>query len=161
MDDRPFPADITTEDEALRRLYRYWNGRRGGLRFPSRVAIDPVDFAYALGRVSLIEVQRDPLRFRYRLVSTMLTEHLGYEMTGKYVDDIPEPSMRDFTRRFYERALALRAPLHEIGTALIERYSWRHEVLVLPLAADGETIDMLLIYRKTERPTVVSVGPRE
>jgi hypothetical protein len=156
MTDRPLPVEIASQDDRLLRLYRYWNDRRGELRFPPRASIDPVDFPYALGRVSLVEVQRNPLRFRYRLVGTLLTEHLGYEMTGKYVEDIPEPSMREFTRSFYERALERQAPLHEAGMALIERYSWQHEVLLLPLASDGETIDMLLIYRNTERPTAIS-----
>jgi len=152
----PLPVEIASQDDRLLRLYRYWNDRRGELRFPPRASIDPVDFPYALGRVSLIEVQRNPLRFRYRLVGTLLTQHLGYEMTGKYVDDIPEPAMREFTLSFYERALKRQEPLHEAGTALIERYSWQHEVLVLPLASDGETIDMLLVYRNTERPTAIS-----
>jgi hypothetical protein len=154
------PAEIASADERLCRLYRYWNGRRGGRRFPSRDDVDPLDFPYALGRVSLIEVERDPLRFRFRLVSTGLTEHLGYEMTGKYVDDLPEPSMREFTRAFYERALDRHAPLHEASTVLIERYTWQYEVLVLPLASDGETVDMLMIYRRTERPAAASVGER-
>lgn len=157
MNDGSAPIEIASEDERLRRLYRYWNDRRGDRRFPARQDIDPVDFSFALGRVSLIEVERDPLRFRYRLVSTEVTRHLGYEMTGKYVEDIPEASMRDFVRRFYERALEHQAPLHDGGTVLIERYSWSYEVLLLPLAADGETINMLLIYRRTELPTVVSL----
>jgi hypothetical protein len=156
MNDRPFPVEIASQDDRLLRLYRYWNDRRGELRFPPRANIDPVDFPYALGRVSLVEVQRNPLRFRYRLVGTLLTQHLGYEMTGKYVEQIPEPSMREYTRRFYERALQRQEPLHEAGTELIERYAWQHEVLVLPLASDGATIDMLLIYRNTERPTAIS-----
>jgi hypothetical protein len=156
MTDRPLPVEIASQDDRLLRLYRYWNNCRGDLRFPPRASIDPMDFPYALGRVSLVEVQRNPLRFRYRLVGTLLTQHLGYEMTGKYVEEIPEPSMREFTRSFYERALERQGPFHETGTALIERYSWQHEVLVLPLASDGETIDMLLIYRNTERPTAIS-----
>jgi hypothetical protein len=141
-----------SKDERLLRLYRYWNDRRGSRQFPARGDIDPIDFPYALGRVSIVEVHRDPLRFRYRLVSTRLTQHLGYEMSSKYVDDIPEPAMRDFTRAFYKRALEHGAPLYESGAPRIERQQWQHETLVLPLASNGTEIDMLLIYRNTERP---------
>jgi hypothetical protein len=156
MEDRALPVELTSADERLLRLYRYWNERRGSRRFPARDDLDPLDFPYALGRVSIVEVRRDPLGFRYRLVSTSVTEHLGYEMTGKDVEDVPEPSMRAFVRDFYRRALAQEAPVHETGTVLIERYSWWHETLALPLASDRETIDMLLIYRNTERPTPVA-----
>ena len=47
----------------------------------------------------------DPPRFRYRLVSTELTEHLGYEMTGRHADEIAEPDVRRYTEQFYEQAL--------------------------------------------------------
>jgi len=149
-------ALISSTDESLLRLYRYWSGRRGRASFPSSADIDLADFAYAQSHVSIIEVQRDPVRFRYRHVSTALTAHLGYEMTGRSVEEIPEPSMRAFTRRFYEQAVQRRAPLHDVNTVLIERYSWSYEVLILPFAADGETIDTLLIYRRTEPPTAAS-----
>lgn len=150
-----------TADKRLLALYHYWCWRRGSRRFPAREDIDPIDFAFALGRVSIIEINREPLTFRYRLVSTQLTEHLGYEMSGKYVDDIPSSGHREFARAFYERALAEAAPLYETGTAVIDDYAWWHETLVLPLASDGENIDMLLIYRNTRRPEMVDPRYRE
>lgn len=146
----------TTKDDRLLRLYRYWEEKRGRRPFPARSDIDPLDFPYALGRVSMIDVLHDPLRFRYRLVSTQLTEHLGYEMTGKFVEEIPDLSMQEFARAYYERALACGAPHYESGTVLIDRFGWRHETLSLPLSSDGQTIDMLLIYRNTSRPEVVT-----
>jgi hypothetical protein len=81
-------------------------------------------------------------------------------MTGKFVDDIPEIEMRQFTRAFYERALDHRAPLHEAGSVLIGVHAWWHETLVLPLSSDGERIDMLMIYRNTLPPVTVSPGYR-
>ena len=79
---------VTSGDEALRRLYQYWLERRGARAFPSRSDIDPLDFVYALGRVSIVEIMPGPKRFRYRLVSSQLTDHLGYEMSSRYVGDI-------------------------------------------------------------------------
>ena len=146
----------TSRDQRIVRLYRYWDESRGARSFPGRADIDSIDFTFALERVSIIEVHRDPLRFRYRLVSTHLTEHLGYEISSKYFEDIPEPSMREFARAFYERALERQGPLYETGSVVIGRHEWWHETLLLPLAADGETIDMFLIYRNTERPVAVA-----
>jgi len=37
----------------------------GERRFPARADIDPLDFGYVLGHVMLLDVLRDPLRFRY------------------------------------------------------------------------------------------------
>jgi hypothetical protein len=147
-----------TRDDALKRLYIYWTDRRGTKRFPSRRDIDPLDFGFAVGRVSLIDVVGSPVRFRYRLVSTTLTRHLGYEMTGKFLDEVPEPEMQVFTRNFYMKALDLRAPFFESGEFVIDARHWRHETLVLPLSADETTINMLMIYRRTEPPIAVQPG---
>jgi hypothetical protein len=136
----------------LRRLYLYWRERCGTQVFPSRDDIDPVDFSYALGRVSLIEVMEDPPRFFYRLVSTQLTQHLGYEMTGKFLDQSPEPEMRDFAERHYRRALATAAPLYECDEIVLDGRRWWHESLALPLSSDGQTINMLMIFRTTSEP---------
>jgi hypothetical protein len=72
------------------------DGRRGAKRYASRDEIDPLDFGCAVGRVSLVDVLEGPRRFRYRLVSTSLTARLGYEMTGKFLDEI---QARDAWRR--------------------------------------------------------------
>jgi hypothetical protein len=148
--------EMQTTDQRMLRIYHYWQLQRRGRRFPARKDLDPIDFNFALGRVSIIEVHREPLQFRYRLVSTRLTEHLGYEMTGRSVDDITDSAMREFTRAFYERVLARAAPTYECGSVVINGFRWSHETLALPLSAGGENIDMLLIYRNTERPIKVS-----
>ncbi|HYM04546.1 MAG TPA: PAS domain-containing protein [Stellaceae bacterium] len=148
-----------TTDPVLKRLYAYWRQRRGAKRFPSRNEIDPLDFGFALGRVSLIEVLDGPRRFRYRLVATTLTEHLGYEMTGKYLDEIPESQMRTYTEALYAKALAVQAPYHTRDEIVLDDRRWKHEALVLPLSANDRTIDMLMIYRTTERPVRVWRDP--
>ena len=140
------------EHPILQRMYRYWDAKRGGRRYPSRADIDPMDFKFALGRVSLVDVLRDPLRFRYRIVATQLTEHLGYEMTGKLADEIPEPDVRDYTILGYTRAVAAESAVHDAGEIVVDRRRWTMESLFLPLSTDGSTIDMLLVCRITERP---------
>lgn len=151
--DSPAALEPETGDAAMKRLYLYWAERRGARRCPSRTDIDPLDFGYALGRVSLIDVLSHPRRFRYRLVSTSLTARLGYEMTGKFLDEIPETEMRAYTERLYLTALAKAVPLHVRDEAVIDGRRWKHEALVLPLSSDGGAVDMLMIYR-TADPTV-------
>jgi hypothetical protein len=144
-------AALTT-DAALIRLYAYWRERRGAKRFPARSDIDPVDFSFALGRVSLVDVLNAPRRFRFRLVATILTEHLGYEMTGKFLDQVPQIETRAYTERLYATALERRNPLYARDEIVLDGRRWKHEVLVLPLSSDDRSIDMLMIYRVTDRP---------
>jgi hypothetical protein len=127
----------STRHPVIRRFYDYWDEKRGDRPFPSRADIDPLDFKFALGRVSLIDVTHDPLRFRYRIVASYLTEHLGYEMTGKFADEIPEPATRDYTIGRYTDAVMAHAPVHELGDVVIDGRHWAQEVLLLPLARDG------------------------
>jgi hypothetical protein len=145
-----------TTDAVLKRLYDYWCERRRGKRYPSRRDIDPAEFSFALGRVSLIDVFDAPCRFRYRLVATTLTENLGYEMTGKFLDQIPQSETRAYTEAFYTKALAAQAPFHARDEVVLDGRRWKHEALVLPLSADGVTIDMLMIYRATDRPSAAA-----
>lgn len=145
--------ELKSSDAVLKRLYRYWAERRGAKRYPSRNDIDPLEFGFALGRVSLVDVVGQPRRFRYRLVSTSLTQRLGYEMTGKFLDEIPETEMRAYTERLYLTALEKGTPLHLQDEAMIDGRRWKHEALVLPLSSDGSSVDMLMIYRTAE-PTV-------
>jgi hypothetical protein len=141
-----------TADAALVRLYAYWRERRGAKRYPARRDIDPLDFGFALGRVSLVDVLGIPRRFRYRLVATILTEHLGYEMTGKYLDQIPETEMRAYTARLYAAALGQASPFFARDEIVLDGRQWKNEALVLPLSSDDRSIDMLMIYRATDRP---------
>ncbi|WP_119420822.1 PAS domain-containing protein [Desertibaculum subflavum] len=134
--------------ESARRLLDYWLERRGGRHWPARKDIAPADFAFALGKVSLVECAGSPPRFRYRVVSTGLTEQLGYEMTGRFTEDIPEPDVRSYVERLYAAAMAHGEPYHETGTLVLDGREWAYETLVLPLSTDDVRIEMLLIYRE-------------
>lgn len=140
----------------LQRILEYWNQRRGDREFPARRDIDPVEFGYALGHVSLIEVQYAPLRFRFRLVPSAISHYLGYEMTGKYADEIREPELKAFLVARYTKVVNQRRPLAEMGDHILDGRRWRHQAIYLPLAADGTTIDMLLSCRIAEKPRQTS-----
>ena len=139
-------------DSRLRRLYDYWRERHVGDRPPGRAELDPLDFPYAVGFVTLIDVGHDPLRFRFRLVASPVTEHLGYELTGRYVDEVPEPAMRAYLDESYRRLVAERRPLHERGERVLDRRVWRHESMLLPCCGPDGAINMIISARVTETP---------
>src|SRR6266481_6045374 len=116
----PSEHPISIDSPILRRLLVDWQFRRDERTFPSRKDFDPVDLAYALGKLLLIEVLYEPLRFRYRLIGSELVQRAGIDLTGKMVDEFPEPEYREFALRQYAAAVDLRCPI-----------STRHNRLVL------------------------------
>jgi hypothetical protein len=132
----------------LPRLLDYWEGKRAGRPMPSWAGMDPLDFSYMLGRVSLVEVHPGPpRRFRYRVVATTLALQLGYEMTGRFTDEIPEPQVRAYVEAQYGQLVDARVPLVDGGERMLDGRRWNHQCLYLPLSSDGETVDRLLAAR--------------
>jgi len=129
----------------LLRLYDYWVSRHHGELFPSRQDIDPADFKFALGVVTLVDVLHDPLRFRFRLIGSVMAQRMGWDLTGKMVDDVPDDTYREGLLAAYHRMIADRQPSTTLYERLIDGKTRRFEVLRLPLATDGKTIDMLLL----------------
>lgn len=124
-------------------LYRLWLGKRRGERLPGRRDFDPVEMPQLLPYLTLFDVEHEPLRFRIRLVGTAIVGAMGRDTTGLYLDALDR--IEDVARRARELVLA-RRPFYHSGLPL----TWTHRdyrtysVLGLPLANDGETVDMLL-----------------
>lgn len=132
----------------LRRLYRYWDEKRAGRRFPARSDIDPTDLPYLLGWLNLIDVLHNPLRFRYRLQGTKLVWHTGFEMTGKFLDEHPQPEFRTYLARSWQRIVDSGEPEHEVHDQFLDETAQRFESLRLPLSSDGVRVDMLILAIK-------------
>lgn len=133
------------DDKRLRRLLAYWQGKCEGNRLPGRQHIDPVEFPYVLGWVSLIDVSHNPRRFRYRLFGSLIVERFGVDLTGRYLEDFEQPEFRAFLERAWNAVVDSRAPAHEFNNRVIDETRYEFETLRLPLASDGETVDMLLV----------------
>jgi hypothetical protein len=140
----------------LQQLHAYWQGLRKGAAWPSRKDIDPAGLRFILGHVFLLDVERAPPAFRYRLFGVNLARRAGYELTGKTVDEIPAADMRAFLRQQYEAMLAQPQPMLERGERSLLG-TRRFELLLLPLAEDGKTLDMILgalLYADPTTPEV-------
>jgi len=135
--------DITSE--RLARLFDYWESKKAGRKLPARAALDPVDFPYILPNLALADVLRDPLRFRFRVVGTEVVRRDGTDLTGKFTDDHPLPEYRELLGRTYSAVVAGGEPAVFRRERLMDGKPRQYEVLYLPLAADGVTIDMLMI----------------
>lgn len=136
------PADIA--DPLISRLFNYWQTRRGGRRFPGRPDIDPIDFAYVLGNVVLIDVTQPGPRFRYRLIGTNLLLRDAHDRTGHWIDELPSLEYRRTVLARLNGLAERPAPVFVRNVAVLDNRQYDYEALWLPLAADGETLDMLM-----------------
>lgn len=128
----------------LARLYAYWLGLKGDRRFPARRDLDPVDLRYVLGHLLLLDVLRDPLRFRYRLHGAEITSRVGYDLTGKLLDEMPDLEYRDYAIRRCQELAENGEPLVIRRDRTLYGKPGSYEALWLPFSEDGVNVTMLL-----------------
>jgi len=134
------PAAI--QSPRLQRFHGYWAGKRRGGSLPGRADIDPVEFPWALGFVSLYDVLPGG-DIRVRLDASQAVAFFGPDLTGLSLGAHPQPEFGAIMRRTLGGVVADRAPLVLQRELELHARYWRYEVLLLPFAADGRTIDMI------------------
>lgn len=129
----------------LGRLLRDWQARCANGLLPARRDFTPEQLGYILGNLILWDIQGDPPVATYRLYGSNFAIHRIGEMTGKRLDQLPDPAMRSMAMHGLQKVIAERQPLLTRG-----RYARPGdtvvaiETLTLPLAGDGHRIDMIL-----------------
>ena len=84
-----FTRDSLAEDYA-KALFDYWHAVCGPNALPPLSAIDPTRLpSSCLSYLSVLDVERDPLRLKSRLTGTALVEQLGMSQAGRYLDELP------------------------------------------------------------------------
>jgi hypothetical protein len=140
------PADCEDDlhDPRLQRLYDYWRGRCGGGAMPARSAIDPLDFRYILGYVTLVEVEPAPRRYRFKLDGSILAMLSGMDYTGRYLDELGLPDYVAFVAASYDRVVDGRRPYAYRKLGAFDKKSFNEETLILPLGRDGRVEHLLV-----------------
>lgn len=145
LDGNEFVPLSTLHDQALHRLYAEWQQRRKGRAFPARADFDPLEMKYVVGKLSLIEVRHHPLRFFFRVHAGGAAERLGFDLTRKFLDDYPDIRHRDLIHDHFICVLAEGMPISIRRDAqATDNHVLQCEATVLPLAKDGQSIDMLI-----------------
>jgi hypothetical protein len=131
---------------ALRALVEYWRAKRGERRMPARRDIDPIDIPTLLPHLALIDVLPGAPRFRFRLVGTRITRSAGRDMTGRAADEEAYGEHLDGVLTVYGSSIERGGPTYGHNRAV---YLQREEIILewvnLPLSADGETVNMILL----------------
>jgi hypothetical protein len=144
--DYRLPSDRSGWHPLCRDLLEYWEKIAPPGLLPGRQHLSPTDIPALLPRVWMLDVFRQPLRFRYRLVGTAEVRTLGRETTGQWLDEAHPEFLADPTLNGRFRFMV------ETGEPTWRRgpVRWGHdsehrlvENCMVPLAADGSHVDII------------------
>ena len=130
-------------------FHRYWQRIHPAAgTLPGRQHFDPLEIHPLLPNIWLVDVVRPQLRFRYRLVGTRIAEAVGRDTTGMWLDEVhPDLHPGSQTYEHYLSVADQGRPSWRRGRPVFMAYSERCaeiERLLLPLAGDGKTVDMIV-----------------
>lgn len=127
-------------------LYEYWLRMAPAGRLPGRQHFDPMEIPHLLPNVWLIDVHRDPFRFWRRLVGTRIEEFAGRSLVNGWVADGVDERRQSSVHKILTDVVVTGQPSWRRGKSTIrhERGYSELERIYLPLASDGETVDMIL-----------------
>ncbi len=129
-----------------RTAFAYWDRIRAGRAMPSRAELDPADICGILPCVFLLDVARAPLDFRYRLIGTKMASHLNRDLTEIWMSEIAHQRPPSRIWSACARVVATRLPLSSDTPYVGKHHEFKKtEDLILPLSADGETVNMLFV----------------
>lgn len=119
---------------------------------PARADFPPESLTPWMGHIQIVErvSEGDMVRHRVRLAGTRIVYYEGRDNTGLFLDDVVPRDQRDEILEPYRRCAETRTPIYSAFYSCSEgAISSQLERLILPLAADGKTIDQFLvaIYR--------------
>ena len=139
-----FPLEQMQPDMQL--LYEYWCSISPDRRLPGRQHFDPADVLRLLPNLLLIDVHREPMSFMIRLAGSKIEEFAGENLTGKrFAHRLKGVHLRRAEKNL-RTVVNLKQPSWRRGKPLIrwEKNFAELERLFLPLARDGEIVDMIL-----------------
>lgn len=129
-------------------LLDYWTGLEAGGRIPSRAAVNPIELPRLLKSIGLIDAVPEiggTFRFRYRLVGTRINHIHGSDFTDRWVHEERSGVHGELVEQLYLDAASRRAPqFSRIRMKYVDNRELEIDRLVMPLASDGENVDMLL-----------------
>jgi hypothetical protein len=134
---------LSIADPLLRRLYEYWLEKKGDRVAPSRGDISPADIVEILPLIYLIEIVGE--RLRVRLAGTSIAAEMGGNITGKYLDELGLAEAQAAVIAEYQKSARAIVPVASTWKyAKVDGRELDYERVILPLSADGKTVNMFL-----------------
>lgn len=133
--------------ETIAWLFDFWLSKFDGERRPRKQDMDPLELgtrnAPILRHICLYDVERNPFRFRYRLVGGAIPDAGGLAKPGLYIDDVEASGRVDAELiKVCETGL----PWYKNGPSMIAHRTNIEaiEALTVPLRGETDRIDFLL-----------------
>ena len=139
--------DVTDLRSPITRAgYEYWLMKKGDREFPARADFDPLLERPKLSRnLVLVDVERDPVDFRYRYIGTTVRENMAAEWTGKRMSEIPMQRAPNPIWQHHLWVLEHRRPRFYRPAYLGPHKQFKFiESAQFPLGPDGGEIDMMM-----------------
>jgi hypothetical protein len=137
------------QNSILRKGFALWTRKKGKRRMAARDEMSPRDMSDFLRNIVLVKVLDGGNEFQFRIVGDAIVVVQGTSFQGKTTAEMEQafPGYGDSLREVYKQMCATKEPLAFRGNALSRSTgrSFFHETLLLPLGADGETVDHILV----------------
>ncbi len=137
-----------TLNNDLKRFLAYWHEKRGQNPIPARSDIDPMDLRSLLSGICILDLEYANAkldRVKIRLAGTQFYQMIGYEITGRYIDEIlPTAQYSKFKHQLTESIENL--------TPIFQSFEWEdgplsnpvyHQILA-PLGEHGKPIEQYI-----------------
>jgi len=132
------------ESEKLRRFHQVWMDLKGEGDLPFRAEVSPEQLGFLLGQVTIVDVLREPLNFRFKLIGTKIEEAGRHGDQGKTVDQIEPVAYRQMVAAAYREVVEGREPVcHRINYQHHQRQVTLERV-ILPFTLAGGDVEVLL-----------------
>ena len=133
-------------DPIIAKIFRYWDGKRGGRRMPSRAAIDPVELRRLVPNTMLIDVVEPGDRYRIRLVGGAISDFFGTNMAEDWEGHRFAPDLIARMNKIMASVVANRVPHFRTGRARwhVDKSFRGFEACWLPLSPDDERVNKIL-----------------
>ncbi|WP_417454664.1 PAS domain-containing protein [Kiloniella sp.] len=126
--------------------YKYWLSKCQGGTIPSREDISPAEMVPFLPNILLLDVENEPLDFRFRLIGTRIVPLLKRDYTGELMSTIDNLKSPNSVWKNCCKAVDLAEPVYAFTPYVGPKKDILDvEDLILPLASDGKNVNMLMI----------------
>ncbi|EKE78824.1 MULTISPECIES: PAS domain-containing protein [Oceanibaculum] len=127
--------------------FAYWDRIRGDRRMPRFADIDAVDIPKLLPHALVLEVEPDPLDFRYRLIGEHVGTFVRKGLKGRSFREFDEKKPGNMI--FDTLASVVYGKLPRFGRSSYAGENPKMQMfqeILLPLSDDGETVNRILIF---------------
>jgi hypothetical protein len=143
--DHCIPQDRSAWHPLVRQFYEHWPAVTPPHGLPGRQHIVPEDIVALWSHLFMVDVNRAPLRYRYRFCGTELVRAFGREVTGCWLDEVHPEIVNPVSRERFRYVVETGSATWRRGPPLWSRHSDHRivESCLAPLAADGCVVDKI------------------